>query len=386
MGIRSSTSSSDAGFPVAGALAAAAILLIETVALGPAMPWEWVAERVPESHMAELGTARDQRALARLADGRAEGPLVFAVGSSRAEAGFDPATVPPDERPAATLVELAHPGLRPFEVRSLVDELLPHEPAVVVLLTSEFETAHPIDLGAPLLSSGSFSAIADLAEILGWRRSLELRHEILRFAAVALLRGYRFRGILGSAGLDALREFPLDERLQRPRDRLEWLLAPGERIAIPAALRRRVGAEIDRHLAPESRFAARVEMHQLHSLGTDDSAPLQEELVARSVARLRAAGARVVIVEVPLFPGAAPLYDPALREAFARFAARLAEAEGVDFVPLESGPAFERADFRDLTHLASPGAEKLTRRALRAVERALAETGAGAQAPPPRDR
>ncbi len=348
------------------------MLLLDRCVVGGALSWEALAARVEPTRMGEVGSAEDRRLLAELAARPPARPRVAVLGSSRGEAAFHPEWLPETELPPGSVLRFVHPGLRPFELRSLVEALLPLEPDAAVFLLSEFETHTPLEL-RPELSSGSLAAVADLLRAGGARFAWQERVGLARLALAGLLRGYRDRAILGAAGLERLRRFPLDARLAPPEASLDWLLAPAERRPVPPALQRRVEAAAARFLPAGSAFAVAVEMRQLRALSRGPHQRIQEALLQWAVERLLAAGSAVVLFEAPLFPGAAPLRDPTFRDDFLAFARSLEREPGVRFVPLEAGPRYEPGEFSDLTHLARPGAEKLTRALLGAVREALAE-------------
>jgi hypothetical protein len=348
------------------------VLLLDRCLVGGAISWETLAARVEPTRMGEVGSAGDRRLVAELGDRPPARPLLLVLGSSRGEAAFHPEWLPEEERPAGSVARFAHPGLRPFELRSLVEALLPLEPDAAVFLLSEFETHYPLEL-RPELSSGSLAAVADLLRAGGPRFAWEERVGLARLTLAGLLRGYRDRAILGAAGLERLRRFPLDARLAAPEKALDWLLAPAERRPVPPALRQQVEAAAARFLPPESAIAVAVEMRQLRALSRGAHQRIQELLLRRAAERLLAAGSAVVLFETPLFPGAAPLADPSFRGDFLAFARSLAREPGVRFVPLEEEPRYQPGDFKDLTHLAEAGARKLTRAALAAAREALAE-------------
>jgi hypothetical protein len=348
------------------------VLLVDRCGVGVAIPWKSLAARVPATRMGEAGSVRDRLLLEQLGARPPERPLVFALGSSRAEAAFHPEWLPTAEQPPGRVASFVHPGMRPFELRGMTEALLPFEPAAAVFLVSEFETHYPLEL-RPELSSGSWLAVADLVRAGGLHFSFERRLEIGRLALAALLHDYRDREILGAAGLERLRRFPLDARLERPEQALDWLLAPAERRPVPPALRERVEAGAARFLPAGSQLAVSLEMRQLRALSRGPHQRIQEALLRRAAQRLLARGSAVVLFEAPLFPGAAPLVDPSFRDDFLAFARSLAREPGVHFVPLEAGPRYEPGEYSDLTHLARPGAEKLTRAVLTAVAAALAE-------------
>jgi hypothetical protein len=79
------------------------------------------------------------------------------------------------------------------------------------------------------------------------------------------------------------------------------------------------------------------------------------ELIRRSVERLEGSGIEVVLVEAPLHPSTADLYDTALRQDFLAFAESLVCELGATFVPLEAMAPFHAEDFADLNHFSIRG-------------------------------
>jgi len=300
--------------------------------------------------------------------GRAEGvPRVFLVGSSQADSAFAPPAARPVDGPPLAFAKLAHAGIGPFEIRSLVDEVLAYRPAAVVLLLSEFDTHRPLYL-RPGASFGSLSAVVDLVIEAGAPFAVAQRNALYRLTVAGLLNGYRYRDVLGRAGLDRLRRFELDVRLPgRPAPESDAVLAGAPSTLLSPA-------EVDRLLgqvAALPRLRSVAEANQIHSITRGEHARVQMGLLRRAVRILRAAGTQVVVVEGPLHPAATALYDTSIRSDFLAFARSLAAEEGVCFVPLEATEPFGPGDFWDLTHVHPAGAQRITQAALAAVRGVL---------------
>jgi hypothetical protein len=102
-----------------------------------------------------------------------------------------------------------------------------------------------------------------------------------------------------------------------------------------------------------------------------EHAELKRAFITRTVELLRAEGVEVIVVEGPLHPAAAGLYDIGLREDFLAFMQRLTREHGLRFTPLEELPHFEARDFKDLLHVRASGTIKLTSAILRALHPVL---------------
>jgi len=352
--------------PLAGVLAVLALLVADAFLLGDRMPWARLAERIPITRSVEAGVARDRSALAELRSAAADRIRVAVVGSSRVVAGFLPALAT-RQLPEATFVKLAHPGVEPFVIRALVEELRIAGVDAVVLALSELDTHRPLRL-EPIPGPGSasvgFAALPDLLAATGPGFALRNRESLYRLTVAAVLRGYRYRGVLEAAGLAAPLTFATNERVAAARPELRALpraaigdTRPGR---VSAKGRQRVQAELAK-ISPIMLPAAMVEVDIVSEIGNGPHVAVQMALLRRSVARLRDAGVAVLLVEVPLNPVTVELYDVRLRRAFLAFATELAEAPDVWFAPLERFEPFDQTDFLDLLHTTPRGAAKLTR-------------------------
>jgi hypothetical protein len=342
------------------------VIGLDRLVLGLHGPWKALEASVPAASFLEAGITRDRLAIRRVLS-RARGSSVVVIGSSRADAAFG--ALRSDPRTGLVFTKVAHAAMLPFAVRSIVDEIVACDPKAVVLVLSEFETNQPLHL-VPAASSGSFSAIADLVVETGPRFAFAHRQELYRLALVGLLNSYRYRDVLGRAGVDEVRRFPFDARFVKPlpvagplADGLsaepQTPLTDEQLNLVSSQLRSRFGRSLDAEIA------------QVRSITRGEHATVQRALIRRSVDRLTAAGIAVIVVEAPLHPAAARLYDVSIRDDFLHFARSLAGDARVTFVPLEESGPFTEADFFDVTHLAGAGTDRMTAAIVHAVGRAM---------------
>ena len=367
MDSRSSTSSSRArALPWAGLLAAALLLALDAGVLGTRGPWAVLAERVRGAGAAPSGVANDRLALREVRSAPPERPRVFVLGSSRAAAGFD-AEVARHAFPGVAFARLGHPGVDPFVMRSMAEEVIASHAAAAVLVLSEIETHRPLRLEpipGPGASAVSLAAVADLLAETGPGFAWRNRESLYRLLVSSALRGYRYRDVLRHAGLLDLIEFPLATgRLSRPAPAMLGMhpIALGEDFRNPVTppLRRRL-AEVLAALPRRWRIAALPEVDILREVTPGIHVDVQLALVRRTVERLREAGVGVVVVEAPVHPAGAAVYPPRLGADFRAFGENLAADPGVVFVPLDAMEPFEESDFKDLLHTSPQGSEKLT--------------------------
>ena len=361
--------------PWAGLLALLMVLGFDRAVLGTTGPWEIIASRLPPFPVRRAAVAQDRVAFHRLAthdDGQAR---VFALGSSRGNWGFKPEPLRRQLLGDARVTRFAHALIFPFEMLSLSHEILDHEPDAVIFLISEMDTHIPLYLprGSPSVKAPALGALVselpfDVA--LGeWKPLLDLS---LDSAVLAL----RYRMILAGGGLDVLRRFPLDERLRagRPaRARPALVLDDGEPVAVADTRWREIRKDVVSRESGRSRRTANEQMEWVGEIKRGEHARVQMALLERAVALLAREGVAVVIVEPPLDPLTAELYDASIRSDFLEFAAKMRARYGARFVPLERSGPYAGAEFADLVHLGPGGAHKLTRAALLAVRRALRE-------------
>lgn len=352
------------GFPWAGLLALFVVLLLDHFALGVHGPWAAVAARIPAGdHDIDGGVALDQLAWAALDDPSDGRPRAVIVGSSRAAAGLVPDLLDPAQRDALRWLRMAHPGIEPFQVRSLAGPLADAHPELVVLLLSEFDTHRPFRL-VPRANGEDLSAVVELVRRLPASVDWSQRDSLLRFTLGALWRPYRLREVFGAAGLAEWRSFarmPGTARGERP----EWPLALDGGAPRPLAPRDAARVlEVIREDMPTIDAQGEQVRNQLGShqaITRGPHADVQMAFVGSAVGILRGAGVRVLLVEGPLCPFPVPLYDLATRDEFRAFARDLARDDGTLFLSTDASGPFAPEDFRDPTHLGTSGATRLTR-------------------------
>jgi hypothetical protein len=256
-------------------------------------------------------------------------------------------------------------------MRSLTDELIRTGADAIVLMLSEFDTHRPIRLDPmPGTSAASVGALAEFLSLTGPRFAFENRPLLYRVPLSRVLDAYRFREILRRAGLDALREFQLDEKRHWTRP------APFKRpTAMGGGAKRKPPADlIERSMAgfPERRRrAARYQIWMIAEMGDGPHVHVQKQLIRSTVARLRRGGVQVVVAEGPLHPNAAWFYDARLRDDFLAFADALRAEFDIRWLPLEAFGRLSPADFGDMLHLNASGAPRITRVVADAVRQVL---------------
>jgi hypothetical protein len=329
---------------------------VDTIILGQRGPWSTLEKLMPPAASLELGITKDRQELRRLNDAAPSQKRVLVVGSSRANAGFQPDLLDSEIRRRAQFGKVAHAYIAPFEISSLVDEAIAAGTDVVVIVLSEFDVNRPVFIVAPA-SFGSFTAVWDLARLAGPAFANENRGLLFQLSAVCTLNGYRYRHVLQRAfadewlGFELVKRFPRTAAAPRP-DQVEG--------GVPTPLTQQERKAIFARLDEVFPGAPRWSFHQVRSITRGPHSDLQRALIRRTVTRLRAAGVATVIVEAPIHPLAVALYDTSIRSDFLAFVAQLMSQFGVGFVSLENSGPYAPGDFRDLTHLGS-GAAKLTR-------------------------
>jgi len=362
-----------AGPPWAALLAVLLILAIDRLAFGSLVTWEQIHALLHGPNLLEAGVVQDRLELLKLDAQEGDEPRVFIVGSSRMHYGFQPEREPPASLPAVSFTKLAHPQLFAFEIRAAVEEMRSRNPRIVVLALSEFDTHSRIKL-VPGSSFGDLPAIVDLTREAGIGFVLERRVMLYRIAFGDYLDAYHYRGVLGRIGLDRVRSFRRDRRLRLSR-RSEGSVQfwAGDIKPIADEDLERIVAEFDARFPGRGSMIERAQFGLMRSISRGEHAEISMGLLRRSVQILRAAGAEVIVIEPPLYPGVEALYDASIRDDFLTFAQELAMDEGVHFVPLEAGPEYAKEDFGDLTHLDMGGASKFTRLVISLLRTVLAE-------------
>jgi len=356
--------------PWGGLLALAALLLLDRAFFGVIAPWGMLAERVRPAERPHHQVARSRGTIRDLTAAASGQPTAFVMGSSRADRAFHPATAR-QRLPEVAFGRVTFAALRPFEMRSLSEDLVHTGADAVVLVLSEFDTHRPIRLEPmPGTSAASVAALVELFELGGPRFAFENRPLLYRVPLSSVFDAYRFREILRLAGLDSLREFPLDETRHWTR-----AVALSQPAAMGGGTKSRPSDElIDRIAAgfPERRRRiVRYQIWMLAEVGAGEHVRVQKQLIRSTAARLRGAGMQVVVAEGPLHPDAALLYDPHLRDDFLAFADGLRADFGVRLLPLEAFGVLSPSDFGDMLHLNTRGAQRFTRVVVDAVGQLL---------------
>lgn len=354
------------------------VLALDLVSFRIAEPWDLLAAQMEldevelpwEASKAPLfrGLVQDRRRLAALERDPPEGPLVFLLGTSRAERAFRPEVVAKRMPPGMRWVVIAHRRFFVMEIRGAVAQLLRHRPQAVVLGLSEVDTHSRLDLD-DRSSMRSLRVWTEAAALLGPRFLWDRRTHYLRVALGDVLALYRMRGALGEAGLDALRRFEAlspsetdgGSRIPAEGHEAAWIYAQAltaEGVAGPGTIRQR-------HKA----FLKQTPLTQVLKRGSEQG--VQQELLRRTVADFRDAGVRVVIVELPIYESGRSLYDPAFRLDFLEFVASLQRDYDVEFLPLEQQQEYRASDFVDLIHLDEPAARRIGESTLEVLQRTL---------------
>jgi hypothetical protein len=365
----SSTSSSRTGLrrlPWAGLLALALLLAIDRLAFDVTGTWAALSARDP------YGPATAHLAMQEIRREPPGKPRVLAVGPSRMFEGFS-YQIASRRLPGVAFAKLTHPRFGPFVIRALVSDLLALQPHAVLFLWSEIDTNRPLRLEpVPGSSAASLAAVWDLLRWTDLRFAIANRTTFYRLVTTSAFDGCRYRTALGDAGLGDTRSFTLNARLkpQRAFPRIfgEIVLRGAEPTPVSPEERERIiegfGPEADRRFVDLSiDFVAEIT--------PGEHAELKRAFITRTVELLRAAGVEVIVVEGPLHPGAAELYDVGLREDFLAFMQRLTREHGVRFTRLEALPRFEAKDFKDLLHVRASGTLKLTSAIVRALHPVL---------------
>lgn len=358
------------------ALAIALVIAADLLVFGVHGPWEELRARIPGGGCGvENGIVRDRLAMRALEAAPSGQPRAFVLGSSRACEGFRENAVGKAEREGIGFTKLAHAAVTPVAIRSIVSVVEASDARAVAVLLSEFDTHSPVIL-VPEASFGGFGVIAELSRLMGASFVREERTSLFRYGAAALLRSYRYRRVLDVAGFDQFRSFEFgsdsakDEQRLKPRKRAE----PRARLGAPPRgdlPPERFRAIRDDIVARFPRSIPRAEFNQLRVLGRGEHVAVQMGLLEASFRSWRESGIEVVIVEGPLNPLAAALYDPSLRGEFVEFALRMERELGVRFVPLDAADPYTVDDFKDLTHVGRSGWIRLSRSIASALREAI---------------
>lgn len=309
-------------------------------AMGPVAPWLF-------NNLPHRGVLQDRWTLQHLAGADLPGRPIYVLGSSRTERGIRPALLDASESAGQRFVILAHPLMNLVEIHAASQILRRHRPAVVVIGLSDIDTHALLELD-DRNSFRNVSTFVELSRFLGWRWALEHRVRLLRIVAGDLIATYRYRGLLGGLGLDALRRF-------------EGALPGGPALALERLL-----AEEMRMLqsdAPDARKDPEGGARNpgLFSSRRPEGFPVQSHLLRRSVERFRSRGSEVLIVELPAHPSLGDFRGSRQRAAHLALIAELQQDYAIHTLPLEAQPAYGAYSFADIMHLNDIGAEELTR-------------------------
>jgi hypothetical protein len=357
------------------------VLAVVLLLVGERAVFAWPRVWAAASEQFFFGLATTRLDLLKLSMAPADRPHVLAIGSSRVFEGINPVRARRLRRGLAWSVA-ASPRFDPFVLRSLTGDMVDTGADAVVFVWSEFDTNRPVRLEPlPGSSAAGFGAIADLVRFTGARFAIDNRESLYRLAASTVLQTYRFRTAFERAGLTELSTPPLDERLRPvrafPRIFGEIALydATPTPLSAPAreALLRAFGDQGNpKDVDISIEFVAEIQPGR--------HAVFQRAMLRRAAELLRRDGVEVIVLEGPLHPLAAKLYDAkGLGRRFRAFARELEEELGVHVVTLDEMPPFAPTDFKDLIHLQGAGTLKLTRAAVDAVVSAL---GLPSQPPP----
>jgi hypothetical protein len=362
-------------YPVAAFIALLIAIVIDNTLF--ALPLFWRNIEVPENlyNLLELGLVSD-----RLEMLDAEGSPIFLIGSSRLQHGFAPEQIPSLGVSHERLVKLAHPQFFPLEMRAVAETVAGYKPEIVVLALSELETHGALDLQSAS-SFGNFDAVWDLVTAMGLGFTIDNRTDLICISLNGWLNTYHYRAVLDRAWLGEFRNFVGREGLQRDSGEssgIDTSLPPHYGALDERALLELV-AELDAEFPGRTSIARRPQFHALRSISSGEHAQANLRLLKNTIEILTEEGAKVVIVEPPLYPRARLLYDDVARNEFVNFAEQAAMHELVRFVPLPKDSTFGAQDFHDLTHLNSAGARSFSRIVIDAISAELMQSGSDAR-------
>ena len=368
----SSTSSSEhGGFPWAGFASVLLVLVVDATFFGSLIDWFRLEEVIESPAYVEMGVARTHGRLAELRDiepPESERPRVFLLGSSRAARGIHERSFPAILRDNITFVDLSCPGMRPYEMRSLIDDIRPHDPDLVIMLLSEFDT-HGRLLNLAILAPGSAGTVGELIDSAGSDFMLDRREALLRLGLASQFEAYRFRKVVGAAGLTKLRVFETPAK-----KRSETMRATGALLSGVSAVKynRQEMLARTKALFPEvSERTLLTQAVQINTVCRGDHQVAQEHLIRRACEELREMGSDVLILEGPLHPLAEELCDLRTREDFRDFVGELERDFGAHSMMLEDSAAFTPDQFSDPTHLGGSGIKPYTASVAKALSAAL---------------
>lgn len=301
-------------------------------------------------------------------------PSVLVPGTSRALAGIRN-DILSGEIPSLRILQLARPGMEPFQLLSSSIDVASQGPDVALLTISEFDVFRPLrvepvsDRGA-----GGTEALAILVDALSPRQVWRSRDSLLRLAAASASDVYRFRGLHRHVWSGKVTEFDLSRfaNADSPRQNLgltESMLSGGAAEPLDPDV---VAAILARF--PDNMLKPTIEPFQIpmiREIVDGEHARIQAALLRAAVARLVEAQVEVILLETPLHPVTSELYDITLGEDFRELAREIAASPRVTFIRPQTD--FEPEDFGDLLHLSASGAEKLTRSSLPELSRILDE-------------
>jgi hypothetical protein len=326
-----------------------------------------------EARLGAVGRAgfilRLDRKRAALESEPSEGLQVAVLGNSRAMAALDP-----DRFGSERTHLITRPGLEPLHRRVLAEEIAAARPDVAIVVWSELDTHRAVRL-EPVVGHAiaSVPALLDLVAATDGHFLLDNRKSLMRAGLASLLTGYRYREVLGEALGFRWRRFPIPARLAGPAPpplaaRAPIALFTGQPTPVSPGVRQQV-----RDLVPGGGdFVAVDQVDMISEISEGRHVEVQQRLLRRVVEILSRAGIRVLVVEPPMHPISAELYDVGTRLSFRRFIDELVESGLVHFVPVDSMPPFDADDFIDLIHLNLAGRSKL----MEAVGPALDELAA----------
>jgi len=349
--------------PWGGVIALALVLLFDQVMFSLDGPWEWQLARLPDADPLERGLIVDRLEARRARDLPHDRPRVTLVGTSRMDAAFRPEYVPEEVTPPIHFFRQAHARVYPHEMRSLLHEIIGHEPDLVVIMVSELELMMPFKI-VPQATGGSLRAVLELVARTGLAFAHENRMAFLRMIGVGLLDAYRYKGVMGKSLTNRWRRFPRRGKVERSAPTWPDLIADGAPMTVDPAVEEAIMDALYEQFAdrPES---VSFQTGQVRSVRPGAHADLKFGIMDRNLELLRAEGIEVVLIEGVVHPATYALYDEErCRGIFLDWARRAADADpGVHFAPRDELGGLLPADhFRDITHVNKLGARRLTQR------------------------